>query len=113
MVLRRSTHHMGGARGFSPSVQDIMTATPPDQTPGNPAAFESFRHAPANPVVRHCLLALGFLMVGLGALGVFGDLATGFFAGLAGFFAAEASVPAGGLAVCASTLPAASPATAA
>ncbi|GEO40236.1 hypothetical protein GGE65_003003 [Skermanella aerolata] len=53
-----------------------MTATPPDQTPadqapGHPAAFEKFRHAPANPVVRHCLLALGFLMVGLGTLGIF------------------------------------------
>jgi uncharacterized membrane protein YbaN (DUF454 family) len=61
---------MGGTRGLTP-LQDIMTATPPDQTPGDSTAFESFRHAPANPVVRHCLLALGFLMVGLGMLGVF------------------------------------------
>lgn len=31
---------------------------------------EAFRHAPANPVVRHGLMAFGFVMVGLGALGV-------------------------------------------
>ena len=58
-----------------------MTATPPehkpagqvpaDRMPNGPAGFEKFRHAPANPVVRHFLLALGFLMVGLGMLGVF------------------------------------------
>jgi uncharacterized protein len=58
-----------------------MTATPPnhepagqapaDRAPSGPAGFEKFRHAPANPVVRHFLLALGFLMVGLGMLGVF------------------------------------------
>ncbi|UEM04855.1 YbaN family protein [Skermanella rosea] len=34
-------------------------------------AGEAFRHAPANPVVRHCLMALGFVMVALGTLGVF------------------------------------------
>jgi uncharacterized protein len=58
-----------------------MTATPPDhepagqapadRMPSGPAGFEKFRHAPANPVVRHFLLGLGFLMVGLGMLGVF------------------------------------------
>ena len=48
-----------------------MTANPPDQTPDDTVSFEKFRHAPANPMVRHCLLALGFLMVGLGTLGVF------------------------------------------
>ncbi|HYI73458.1 MAG TPA: YbaN family protein [Skermanella sp.] len=58
-----------------------MTANPPDhkpagqapadRAPSGPAGFEKFRHAPANPVVRHFLLALGFLMVGLGMLGVF------------------------------------------
>jgi uncharacterized protein len=58
-----------------------MTATPPDhkqagqapadRAPSGPAGFEKFRHAPANPVVRHFLLAVGFLMVGLGMLGVF------------------------------------------
>jgi uncharacterized membrane protein YbaN (DUF454 family) len=56
-----------------------MTATPPNQTPSDQLAaqpdaaanFEGFRHAPANPMVRHCLMALGFLMVGLGTLGVF------------------------------------------
>jgi uncharacterized membrane protein YbaN (DUF454 family) len=58
-----------------------MMATPPDhepagqapadRIPSGPAGFEKFRHAPANPVVRHFLLALGFLMVGLGMLGVF------------------------------------------
>ncbi len=47
-----------------------MTANPPDQTPDDTVSFEKFRHAPANPMVRHCLLALGFLMVGLGTLGV-------------------------------------------
>jgi uncharacterized protein len=44
---------------------------PADRAPSGPAGFEKFRHAPANPVVRHFLLALGFLMVGLGMLGVF------------------------------------------
>jgi uncharacterized protein len=52
-----------------------MTANPPDQTPADAVndtvSFEKFRHAPVNPMVRHCLLALGFLMVALGTLGVF------------------------------------------
>jgi uncharacterized membrane protein YbaN (DUF454 family) len=61
-----------------------MKADIPEQTPGdqpaersdgtardNTARIEGFRHAPANPMVRHCLMALGFLMVGLGTLGVF------------------------------------------
>jgi len=66
-----------------------MTATPPNRISGDqpvpsskpplpsapssndPAAFEEFRHAPVNPVVRHCLMALGFLMVALGTIGAF------------------------------------------
>jgi uncharacterized membrane protein YbaN (DUF454 family) len=61
-----------------------MKADIPKQTPGDQPAersddtvrddtarIEGFRHAPANPMVRHCLMALGFLMVGLGTLGVF------------------------------------------
>jgi uncharacterized membrane protein YbaN (DUF454 family) len=40
-----------------------LSDTPPDA--------ESFRHAPANPVVRHALIALGWVMVGLGTLGIF------------------------------------------
>jgi uncharacterized protein len=56
-----------------------MTADFPKQPPSDPpveqsdgAGFaEGFRHAPANPMVRHGLMALGFLMVGLGTLGVF------------------------------------------
>ena len=60
---------MGGTFGFTP-LQDIMTAPLPDQTPDDTVSFEKFRHAPVNPMVRHCLLGLGFLMVGLGTLGV-------------------------------------------
>src|SRR4051794_21586165 len=56
-----------------------MTADFPKQPPSDPPAEQSggagfpegFRHAPANPMVRHGLRALGFLMVGLGPLGVF------------------------------------------
>lgn len=45
--------------------------SPSDDRTTADTAEEAFRHAPANPVVRHCLMALGFVMVGLGTLGIF------------------------------------------
>ena len=45
------------------------TSTPPPNV--QPADAERFRHAPDNPVVRHALIALGWLMVGLGTVGAF------------------------------------------
>src|SRR3954454_12796604 len=83
MALRRSAPTWVERPGSTP-YQDIMTADSHNQSPGNrppsdqpaeqssgPPRFDGFRHAPANPVMRHGLMALGFVMVGLGTLGVF------------------------------------------